>query len=343
MSPAFDALKYIALQKEKILERINQFPNGKLYFEIGGKFLYDGHAERVLPGFDPESKLKILQSFNKDFDIIFCVNSPDIHNKRIWKHGESYQTSALNKLAMIKNKGLPDPKIVINLYREEGETQEFIKKLHQMGYEIFLRYFIEGYPENVDKVLSPEGYGRDQYVSTSSNFVIVISLGSNSGKMSTCLGQIYHDKLKGLDSGYAKYETFPIWNLPLDHPVNLAYEAATADIGDVNLYDPYHLSAYGIKAVNYNRDIEAFPILKQIINRITSDQNYMRKYNSPTDMGINCAKDGIIDESVAVAAATEEIKRRIVRYKEEFQAGTGQAEWIEKCEKLLEEATKYQY
>jgi uncharacterized protein (UPF0371 family) len=341
MKKAFDGTMYIESQAEMIRQRLDKFPRGKLYFEVGGKFLYDGHAERVLPGYDPESKIKILQSFDKDFEIIFCISSPDIQNKRIWKQGENYQQSVLSKLTRIESKGLPKPHISVNLYQEEADTKEFILKLQSLGYKCFNRYFIEGYPENVDAILSPEGYGKDDYIPTNANFIVVMGLGSNTGKMSTCLGQIYHDKLQGLDSGYAKYETFPVWNLPLKHPINLAYEAATADIGDYNLYDPFYEAAYGKKAVNYNRDVEAFPILKNIIEKVTSAENYMRSYKSPTDMGVNTVKASLIDEEIAIQASIEEIKRRIERYQQEYKAGTGQLEWVESCEKILEKALSY--
>ena len=338
MTKPFNSHKYIEKQFSEISERLNKFPNGKLYFEIGGKFLFDRHAASVLPGFDPESKIKIIQKVAKEFDIIFCINSQEIESGRVWEADKTYEQSLFSMIEELEKKDLPKPKIAINLYKDEPKTLEIIAKLEEQGYKTYKRHFINGYPENVKLINSPSGFGKDDYIKTDSNFVVVIGLGSNSGKMSTCLGQVYHDRQLGMDSGYAKYETFPIWNLPLDHPVNLAYEAATVDIGDNNVYDHFHQEAYGEKSVNYNRDVEAFPILKNLIAEVASPENYMHNYKSPTDMGISNAKVGIEDKVAVKQAAIAEIKARIERYTKEVNEGNGKPEWVERCEELLRKA-----
>lgn len=303
--------------------------------------MYDAHAKRVLPGFDPKAKIKVLNKLQKNFDIIVCLNSPDIQNHRIWKRGETYQESALKFLKKIEKETGIKPQISINLFAEEPDTIDFIKVLNNKTFKTYLRYPIEGYPNKIELVVSEQGYGRDEYIPLKHNFIVIVGLGSNSGKMSTCLGQIYHDEKHGLDSGYAKYETFPIWNLPIDHPVNIAYEAATADIGDKNVYDIFHEKAYGIKAVNYNRDLDAFPILKRMIDSIVCPANFMNNYHSPTDMGINMAKEGFVDEKAIIQASIREIERRIERYSNEVKEGFGEQIWVTHCEEYLRKAKKY--
>jgi len=337
---AFDSEKYIAAQTEALRERITKFPKGKLYFEIGGKLLNDSHASRVLPGFDPNSKLKVLQNFTGEYGIIFCVNSLDVQKGRIWTPGETYLQTLLKTLEEISAAGLVKPLIAINVYKRESETDKVITELQNRGYEVFIRYNILGYPNNIDEIVGPNGYGKDEYLAFDQPLVAVTSLGTNSGKMSTCLGQIYLDTFRGMDSGYAKYETFPIWNLPITHPVNLAYEAATMDTGNVAMLDHYHQEAHGAIAVNYNRDVEIFPILTRIRAYIVAPDNFMHSYKSPTDMGINLAKEGILDEPAIIAAAIAEIKARIQAY-QTLSTQDQSAGWVARCEALLAKAESY--
>jgi uncharacterized protein (UPF0371 family) len=338
MQQPFIADKYLDLQSAAIKERLSKF-NGKLYLEIGGKFLDDAHAARVLPGFDSRVKVRIIKDLGVPFEIIFCVSAPDIESGRIWKSGESYEETVLRKLYEIDKVGFPKPVIAVNLYDEGRKIRQFEKELSKRDHDIFRRYFIEGYPSDLDRIASDQGYGKDEYIDTSQDLVLVVGAGSLSGKMSTCLGQVYHDSSCGIDSGYAKYETFPIWNLRIDHPVNLAYEAATADIGDFNVYDHFHEEAYGEKAVNYNRDVEAFVIIRDILDRIVPEDNHMREYKSPTDMGISMAGFCIEDDEAVRKASVREIERRIEEYGELVKSGRGKKEWVERCEELLERAS----
>jgi uncharacterized protein (UPF0371 family) len=340
MSTPFNAQKYRQLQSEKIKERLSKF-DGKLYLEIGGKFLNDEHASRVLPGFESHVKVEIVKDLGIPFEILFCISSTDINEGRVWKSGETYEETILRKLNEITGVGLPKPVIIVNLYDPEPKTKSFEKVLQKKGYTLYRRYFIEGYPENIDRIASDEGFGKDDYINTEKDLILVIGAGSLSGKMSSCLGQVYHDTKNGIDSGYAKYETFPIWNLPIDHPVNLAYEAATADIGDYNVYDHFYEEAYGEKAVNYNRDVEAFVIIRDILNKIVSEDNYMREYKSPTDMGISTAGFCIEDDEAVGDAAVKEVKRRIREYRDLVESGRGKEEWVERCEALLEKAKSH--
>jgi uncharacterized protein (UPF0371 family) len=334
MPTPFNAKKYFKLQSSAIKERLLKF-KGKLYFEIGGKFANDEHASRVLPGFDPHVKIKIIKSLNIPFEIIFCVSSKDIKDGRVWKSGETYEETIFKRLDTISQIGFPKPLMVINLYEAEPRTVKFENALKRKGYKVYKRYFIKGYPKDLELIASKDGFGKDDYIETSKRLVLVIGAGSLSGKMSTCLGQVYHDDVREIDSGYAKYETFPIWNLPLEHPVNLAYEAATADIGDYNVYDPYHEEAYGKRAVNYNRDVEAFPIIRDILDKIVAKNNYMRQNKSPTDMGISNAGFCIEDDTAVRAAAIDEIKRRKEKYAELVKVGRGKKEWPRRCEELM--------
>lgn len=337
MKTPFNAEKYFEIQSKAINERLSKF-KGKLYLEIGGKFIRDEHASRVLPGFDAGVKVGIVKELGVPFEILFCISSKDIKEGRTWKNGESYEQTIRKRLKEIREIGFPQPHIVINLYEAEPKTLDFEKVLNEEGYSLHRRYYIEGYPTNLDRIASDKGFGNDEHVDTTKGLVVVIGAGSQSGKMSTCLGQVYHDTLRQIDAGYAKYETFPIWNLPIDHPVNLAYEAATADIGDFNVYDRFHEEAYHEKAVNYNRDVEAFVIIKDILDRIVSENNYMRAYKSPTDMGISNAGFCIEDDEAVRAASIAEIKRRIREYGEMVRSGRGNREWIVRCRELLDRA-----
>lgn len=314
----FDGAKYIELQASAIRERMNQF-KGRLYLEIGGKFLYDPHAARVLPGFDPESKKKIFGLLAADADVIFCMNYKDIiADRQLTNEDVDYVSSCKNMVERINAVLGIKPMIAVNMIPHDQKNSSGMIRLMSTfaGYDIFRRYMMDGYPHDTAKVLSKNGYGKDEYIPTTKKLVIVTGAASNSGKMSTCLGQIYHEFTHGTDSGYAKYETFPIWNLPLEHPINLAYEAATIDIGDYNIYDPFHEKAYAIKSVNYNRDVEAFDIVKNLADNFLPATNPTRKYQSPTDMGINMAGSAITNDENCCKASIEEISRRKERYTE---------------------------
>lgn len=333
----FDWKKYIRLQKEKILERISKF-SWKLYLEIGWKFMYDAHASRVLPGFIPESKKIIFYDFKDSADILFCVNAEDIlNNRQITNEDIDYIDHAKKTLLDIETNIQIKPKLIINkLTREAGveKIEDFKKEFEKLWYEVYKRYRIDWYPENTKNILWKNWFWHDNYIKTNKNLVLVTWIASSSGKMSTCLGQIYLDNLNNIDSWYAKYETFPIWNIDLEHPINLAYEAATADIWDYNAYDLLHEKKYGIKSVNYNRDIEAFDIIKSIADSFLDSLNYMNSYKSPTDMGISNAWFCIDDDNVCSLASIEEIKRRKMWYEEMFHRWEWKKQWIEKCENL---------
>jgi len=313
----FDGDRYIQLQTQAILERIEKF-SGKLYLEIGGKFLYDTHAARVLPGFYPDSKRRIFKSLAKNADVIFCVNAKDLaKNRSLGSDWKTYIDTCIEMIKDIEKKLWIIPKISINRVKDKNieQVKIFQEVLKTLEIKSYLRYEIAEYPEDVDSVLSDIGYGNDQHIPCNKNLVLVVGAASSSGKMSTCLGQIYLDHGHGMESWYAKYETFPIWNLHLEHPVNLAYEAATADIWDYNVLDIYHASAYSEEAVNYNRDIEAFEIVQQLAEDFLPKSNFTRQYQSPTDMWISNAGFCIIDEKIVEEAAIAEINRRKQWYK----------------------------
>jgi uncharacterized protein (UPF0371 family) len=335
----FDKEAYYSLQKKAIEDRIAKFPNGRLYLEVGGKLLYDGHAERVLPGFDPEVKLKLFREFKDQLELIYCVNAGDIENNRLLKDDiESYHDVVFQMIAAFEEKLEIRPIIAINMinrHAPQSYLREFLDEAHERGYKLYKRYLIDGYPEGTDLVISDQGYGADEYIPVTKNLIVVTGAASNSGKLSTCLGQLYLDKKHGFDSGYAKYELFPIWNLPLRHPVNLAYEAATADIGDYNVEDQYHKKAYGITSINYNRDVEAFEIVKAIGHKIVSPDNFIATYQSPTDMGINTAGFCIIDDGIVQKAGMQEIRHRREVFQKLVNLGLGKEAWVETCDTLL--------
>ena len=342
--PGFDNMVYKLKQSSEIKSRIDRFPNGHLYLEIGGKFLFDSHASRVLPGFNPEVKVEIFKELNIPFDIVFCISAVDIENNRQLKNtSQDYIAVSLEMIRNLEKTFKIRPKIAINKISDmkSKNLNEAKKRLISFGYDIYDRYFINGYPENKDLILSENGYGRDEYINLKNHLVLVTGSASNSGKMSTCLGMIYHDNRRGLDSGYAKYETFPVWNLPLKHPVNLAYEAATADIGDHNVLDIYHKEAYGEYSVNYNRDVNAFRILKSLADNFVNDTNYMNQYKSPTDMGINMTGFGITNDYIVSVAAYKEIERRKEWYQQMAERKEGKQAWVKVCEELLNECQKY--
>jgi len=326
----FDTEKYLEVQSKEILERVKKF--GKLYLEFGGKICYDGHAARVLPGYDPNAKIKMLQMIKDDSEIVFCISAKDIGTGRInGNFGLSYDAMVLKSIYDLQKFGLDVSAVVINRFAGEKESARFGKYLNNFKIKVYFQKEIEGYPANVEKIVSEDGYGQNPYVETKKPIVIVTGVAPGSGKMSFCLSQMYHDFDKGIKSGYAKFETFPIWNLPIEHPVNIAYEAATADIGDFNLVDPFHLDVYGIPAINYNRDVESFPILKSIFKKIGGEG-----YNSPTEMGVNKAKEGIFDDEIIKEASKQEVIRRYFRHKEEFFLGIVDKVVLERIEKVMQ-------
>ncbi|MDD2907005.1 MAG: DUF1846 family protein [Candidatus Gracilibacteria bacterium] len=334
----FDGQKYIDKQTNAILDRISKFKN-RLYLEIGGKFLYDSHASRVLPGFFVDSKKRIFSKLKDNADIIFCINARDLEkNRQLSSDSISYGDYCLKMVNDIENEIGIKAKISINRVKidNKNEVETYRESLQKLGFEVYFRYEILGYPKDTKKVLSKNGYGSDEYIRVEKNLVLVTGAASSSGKMSTCLGQIYHEETNSHDSGYAKYETFPIWNLPLDHPVNLAYEAATADIGDYNMMDIYHEKAYSMSSVNYNRDVEAFEIVSGLASDFLPIDNYTRSYKSPTDMGINTAGFCIVDDEIVQKASIEEIDRRYNWYKEIIERGDGDKIWLQRCDKLKE-------
>ena len=302
----FDNDRYIRMQSEHIKERIAKF-GGKLYLEFGGKLFDDYHASRVLPGFKPDSKVRMLLTLRDQAEIIVVINAADIEkSKRRGDLGITYDTDALRLIDAFRGIGLYVGSVVITQYHSQPAAEAFIKRLNSLGVRAYRHYPIAGYPSNVELIVSDEGYGKNDYIETSRSLVIVTAPGPGSGKMATCLSQLYHEYKRGIRAGYAKFETFPIWNLPLKHPVNLAYEAATADLNDVNMIDPFHLDAYGVTTVNYNRDVEVFPVLNAIFTHIAGES----PYHSPTDMGVNMAGYCITDDAVVQAAAKQEIIRR---------------------------------
>ncbi len=306
MKIGFDNEKYLSLQSEQIRKRIDQF-GGKLYMEFGGKLFDDYHAARVLPGFAPDSKLRMLLSLREQSEIVLVVNAEDIaKNKMRADLGISYDQDALRLIDIFRDLSFTVDSVVITCYAAQQAADDFRRKLAERGVNSYLHYRIEGYPSDVERIVSPAGFGKNEFVKTSKPLVIITAPGPGSGKMATCLSQLYHEHLRGVRAGYAKFETFPIWNLPLRHPVNLAYEAATVELKDVNMIDPFHLEAYGQTTTNYNRDIEIFPVLRSMMTRIQGAS----PYQSPTDMGVNMVGFCIENEEVVCEAARKEILRR---------------------------------
>ncbi len=303
---AFDNEKYIKEQTSEILERVTKFDN-KLYLEFGGKLLFDYHASRVLPGYDPNIKMRLLQALKDKADILLCIYSGDIERKKMRADfGITYDSDALKLIDDLRGWGINVLGVVITRYENQPATKQFKTKLERRKIRVYTHQYTKGYPTDVDLIVSDEGYGANEYIETDKPLVIVTGPGPGSGKLATCLSQVYHDHTQGIDSGYAKFETFPIWNLPLKHPVNMAYEAATADIRDFNMIDPFHLEAYNEKTVNYNRDVEVFPVLRRILKKIRGGESV---YKSPTDMGVNRAGFAITDDEITQEAAKQEVIR----------------------------------
>src|SRR5574344_1631968 len=309
MAIGFDNDKYLSLQSDHIQERINQF-GGKLYLEFGGKLFDDYHASRVLPGFKPDSKLQLLLKMKDKAEIVIVINSEAIEEAKIREDlGITYDQDVLRLLDASNEAGLYVGSVFLTQFKNQKGAKQFEKALQKQGIKTYHHYAIPNYPFDVDRIVSDEGLGKNDYIQTSRSLVVVTAPGPGSGKMATCISQLYHDNKRGIKSGYAKFETFPIWNLPLRHPINLAYEAATADLADVNMIDPYHLEAYGVSAVNYNRDIEIFPVLNRMFDKIFGSS----PYKSPTDMGVNMAGYCIVDDAVCQQAARQEIIRRYLK------------------------------
>ena len=327
---AFDNEKYIKLQSEKIIERISHFD--KLYLEFGGKLFDDAHASRVLPGFLPDSKLRMLDSIKDKAEIIITINANDIENNKIRGDNDiSYDIESIRLKQAFEQKGFLVNSIVITQFAYQDKAVRFEKYLDNLSIKHSRTYNINGYPNDINHILSPDGFGKNDYVKTQRPLVVITGPGPGSGKMATCLSQMYLDHEMGQTSSYAKFETFPIWNLALMHPVNMAYEAATANLNDVNMIDPYHLESYGQSAVNYNRDVEAFPVLKKMLEKIMGEA----PYKSPTDMGVNMVGFCIIDEEAAIEASKEEIIRRYYNSLVDYRFAKESYTSIEKIQTLM--------
>ncbi|MBQ9950618.1 MAG: DUF1846 domain-containing protein [Clostridia bacterium] len=329
--PGFDSQKYIRLQSEHIRERIAKF-GGKLYLEFGGKLFDDYHASRVLPGFEPDNKIKMLMELKDQAEIVIAINANDIEkNKRRGDLGITYDTDVIRLVDIFREFGLHVSAIALTQYNGQPSSDLFVKRMTTLGLKVCRHYTIPNYPSDVQTIVSDEGYGRNDYLETNRPLVVVTAPGPGSGKMAVCLSQLYHDHKRGVKAGYAKFETFPIWNLPLKHPVNLAYEAATADLNDVNMIDPFHLEAYNETTVNYNRDIEIFPVLKAIFEQIYGEC----PYKSPTDMGVNMVGNSITDDEVCCEASRQEVVRRYFKAACLLRQGLGSNEEIGKIKLLM--------
>jgi len=327
----FDNEKYLLLQSRHIRQRLDAF-GGKLYLEFGGKLFDDNHAARVLPGFEPDSKLQMLLQLKEQVEIVIVISADDIERNKIRGDlGITYDREALRLLEIFKELGLYVSSVVLTRFAGQSVAKAFQARLESMGLKVYHHYDIDGYPSDTARVVSEDGLGKNEYIETGRSLVVVTAPGPGSGKLATCLSQLYHDHKRGIKAGYAKFETFPIWNLPLNHPVNLAYEAATADLNDVNMLDPFHLEAYGTTTVNYNRDVEAFPVLEEIFKQIL---NYC-PYKSPTDMGVNMVGHCITDDDAVKEAARQEIIRRYYTALCDHKKGTASDEVVRKLELLV--------
>ena len=334
MKTGFDNDKYIKLQSEKIMERINNSGN-KLYLEFGGKLFDDYHASRVLPGFAPDVKVRMLSALADKAEILLVISSEDIENNKMREDiGITYETDVLRLIDAFHSFGLYVGSVVVTKYNNQKSANDFIKRLESLNFKVYKHYNIDGYPNDIPNIVSENGYGKNEYIETSRPLVVVTAPGPGSGKMATCLSQLYHEHKRGIKVGYAKFETFPVWNLPLNHPVNIAYEAATADLNDINIIDPFHLEAYGETTINYNRDVEIYPVLKAMLTQIMGECPYM----SPTDMGVNMAGFCIFDDEAVRAAANEEIIRRYYTALCDKAMGRGSQDTVNKSLNILQKA-----
>ncbi len=332
MKLGFDNAKYIKIQSQNILKRTELFD--KLYIEIGGKLFDDTHASRVIPGFQADVKIKMLQKLKKDIEVIFCISANDIERSKVRaEHGITYDLELIRLIMILQKMKFSINSVVITLYNNQPNVDNFISKLKRYKIKTYIHQSTKGYPTDIDTIVSKEGYGANPYIKTSKKIILVTAPGSNSGKLATCLSQLYHEHEHNVNAGYAKFETMPIWNLPLKHPVNMAYEAATADIKDVTMEDYFHLEEYGISAVNYNRDLEVFPVLKTILHRIVGKDIY----KSPTDMGVNMIGACITDDSVVQEASKREIVRRYYNEECNYRLGITGRDTPERIKKLMNE------
>ena len=333
MKIGFDSKKYLEEQSRYIMERVNQYD--KLYLEFGGKLIGDFHASRVLPGFDPDGKVKLLYKLKDQAEIIICVFAGDIEQNKVrGDFGITYDRDVLRLIDDLRHWDLEINSVLITRYTGQPSATQFKNKLERRGLKVYTHGHTEGYPMDIDTIVSEAGYGANTYIETTKPLVVVTAPGANSGKLATCLSQLYHETQKGINAGYAKFETFPIWNLPLKHPVNVAYESATADLEDVNMIDPYHLEKYGETTVNYNRDIEAFPLLRRILTKINGSGV---PYYSPTDMGVNRAGFAITNDEVVREAASQEIIRRYYSLQSDYKKGIGTLEAAQRGKYIMEE------
>ncbi len=331
----FDNEKYLKEQTAAILDRVNRF-NDKLYLEFGGKILYDLHASRVLPGFDPNVKMRLLQLLRDKIDVILCIHAGDIERNKVRADfGITYDADALKTIDDFRDWGIEITAVVITRYQKQAPARTFKNKLEMRGIKVYLHYPTKGYPTDIDLIVSDQGYGANQYIETTKPIVIVTGPGPGSGKLATCLCNLYHEYKRGVKAGYAKFETFPIWDLPIDHKVNIAYEAATVDLKDAVMVDEYHLKAYNVSVVNYNRDIEAFHLLKRIIEKITGSGSM---YLSPTDMGVNRLSSGIVNDAVISEASQMEIIRRYFRCAVEYVIGLAEKDSLDHILKIMNRA-----
>jgi len=330
----FDNEKYLKEQSQAILERVKQFGD-KLYLEFGGKIVYDFHASRVLPGFAPDVKMQLLQKLADKAEIILCLYAGDIERKKMRADfGITYDSDSLRMIDELRERGLKIAGLVITRFENQPSAKIFKNKLQRRGIRVYTHRYTKGYPTDIDLIVSDEGYGANEYIETTRPLVIITGPGPGSGKLATSLSQVYHEHKRGVNAGYAKFETFPIWNIPLKHPVNVAYESATADLRDFNMIDPFHLEAYGKTAINYNRDVDAFPLLKRILMKIMGEDTI---YKSPTDMGVNRAGFGIVNDGIVQDTARQEIIRRYFRYACEYAMGFADKETVERAQLLVEE------
>ena len=331
---AFDNDKYLQMQSAHIRERIAQF-GGKLYLEFGGKLYDDNHASRVLPGFQPDSKLRMLLQLKEQVEMVIAINADDIEKNKVRGDlGITYDRDVIRLIDIFRGFGLYVSSVVLTRFHEQALAKAFQSRLEGLGIRVYHHFEIPGYPSDTGYIVSPDGFGKNDYIETTRSLVVVTAPGPGSGKLATCLSQLYHEHIRGNTAGYAKFETFPIWNVPLNHPVNLAYEAATADLNDVNMIDPFHLEAYGTTTVNYNRDVEIFPVLNAIFEKIQGKS----PYKSPTDMGVNMAGNCIVDDEVCRAASRMEILRRYYTAKTELVQGKGAEETVRKLELVMQQA-----
>ncbi|XVG95752.1 DUF1846 domain-containing protein [Eubacteriales bacterium KG127] len=338
MQAGFDPKKYLEMQSNHILERIKSGDSQRLYLEFGGKLVHDKHAMRVLPGFDENAKIKLLQNLKHQAEVIICIYAGDIMtNKTRQDFGITYDLEVLRLIDTFRKYDLTINSVVVTRYEDSPSVNMFINKLERRGIKTYKHNYTKGYPTDVEIIVSQEGYGANPYIEVEKPLVVVTGPGGGSGKLATCLSQLYHEEIRGRKVRYAKFETFPIWNLPLKHPVNIAYEAATADLKDVNMIDPFHLEAYGKMTVNYNRDVEVFPVVKRIIEEITKKPS---EYNSPTDMGVNMAGYAVVDDEICREAACQEIIRRYLIAKCDYKKGKISESSLERSQLLMNEVGK---